>query len=142
MKYQVDMRRRWFVGLVMSVSIWTVSSCSSVNLIPHGIGSGSDETSSMPSKSRTESGKDFGLWNGDFGFRNGELGSSGRVRVDSLSVSDAVIVLAAAHRLCEERDSLRWVYMKALEREMSEVKRGIWIERAVCALVVILSLVW
>jgi len=69
----------------------------------------------------------------------GRLRRASRVgRVDSLSLSDAVIVLAAAHRLCEERDSLRRVYVKGLEGEVVAIKRGIWIERAVCVLLMIL----
>jgi hypothetical protein len=64
-----------------------------------------------------------------------------KLRVDSLSVSDAVIVLAAAHRLCEERDSLRRVYVKVLQQEVVDVKRERWLERAVWVFVVVLSLV-
>jgi len=99
----------------------------------------------MPSESQTENGDgiaDSGLRNADLIFNPQSIihNPQSKLRVDSLSVSDAVIVLAAAHRLCEERDSLRRVYMKVLEREMVEVKRGIWTERVVWVLVVVLSL--
>ena len=80
----------------------------------------------MPSKLQTESGRGSGVGVG---------------RVDSLSVSDALIVLAAAHRLCEERDSLRRVYMKELERSREEVERRMWIERVGFGAVVLFMLI-
>jgi len=130
----------------MSVSIWTVSSCSFVNLIPRSIGNELDKRLSMQNESQTESGGEIV----DSGFRNVDLvvnpqstihNSKSKLRVDSLSVSDAVIVLAAAHRLCEERDSLRRVYVKVLQQEVVDVKRERWLERAVWVFVVLLSLV-
>ena len=158
--YRVHMSKRWFVVLVMSVSIWTVSSCSFVNLIPHGIGSESDKRLSMLSESQTESGDgivDSGfrisdsVFNPQFPIPNPQSkianpqstlpNPKSKLRVDSLSVSDAVIVLAAAHRLCEERDSLRRVYVKVLQQEVVDVKRERWLERAVWVFVVVLSLV-
>jgi len=115
----------------------------------------------MQNESQTESGdgiadggfrnvdlriSDFGI--SDFGFAEGQFNPKSpihnpksKLRVDSLSVSDAVIVLAAAHRLCEERDSLRRVYVKLLQAEMADVKRERWVERVVWVFVVVLSLV-
>ena len=115
----------------------------------------------MQSESQTENGGeivDSGLrnvdlrisdfWISDFGFAEGQFNPKfpihnpkSKLRVDSLSVSDAVIVLAAAHRLCEERDSLRRVYVKVLQQEVVDVKRERWLERAVWVFVVVLSLV-
>ena len=112
----------------------------------------------MQNESQTESGGeivDSGLRNvdlriTDFGLRNSDSvynpkspihNPKSKLRVDSLSVSDAVIVLAAAHRLCEERDSLRRVYVKVLQQEVVDVKRERWLERAVWVFVVVLSLV-
>jgi len=100
----------------------------------------------MQNESQTESGGEIV----DSGFRNVDLvvnpqstihNPKSKLRVDSLSVSDAVIVLAAAHRLCEERDSLRRVYVKVLQQEVVDVKRERWLERAVWVFVVVLSLV-
>ena len=115
----------------------------------------------MQSESQTENGGEIvdsgfrnvdlrisDFWISDFGFAEGQFNPKSpihnpksKLRVDSLSVSDAVIVLAAAHRLCEERDSLRRVYVKLLQAEMADVKRERWVERVVWVLVVVLSLV-
>lgn len=104
------MKKLLSLGIVMSVSILMTQSCSYVSRTVQPIGSESETRLSMQERLRT-----------------GRVRDS--LRVDSLSVSDAVIILAEAHRLCEGRDSLNKRIIGEVIEENDGLRRRMVIER-------------